>query len=60
MRLAWLTVMKLFSMSRSERLRALGSEACFCCSRQNSTSLRVTSPMSTRELSHFGIKIGSG
>src|SRR5205814_6323786 len=49
-RLTWLTVMKLFSTSRSASERWLGSEACFCCSRQNSISVRVARPMSTTTL----------
>ena len=47
MRLAWLAVMKECSTSRSARLRWLGSEACFCCSRQKSISVSVARPVST-------------
>src|SRR5271170_7423261 len=43
-------VMKLFSTRRSARLRALGSEACFCCSRQTSISVLVANPMSITAL----------
>src|SRR3954453_16378127 len=37
-------------MSRSARLRWLGSEDCFCCSRQNSTSWDEAKPMSITSL----------
>src|SRR5688500_8052580 len=47
MRLAWLIVMKECSTRRSARLRWLGSEDCFCDSRQNSISVRVARPDST-------------
>src|SRR3954468_16776489 len=42
--------MKLFSPSRSASERWLGSEACFCCSRQNSISVLVAKPRSTTTL----------
>src|SRR5688572_15234701 len=47
MRLAWLMVMKECSTRRSARLRWLGSDDCFCDSRQNSISERVARPDST-------------
>src|SRR5688572_22112893 len=50
MRLAWLAVMNECSTRRSARLRWLGSEACFCCSRQNSTSGGEARPVSSTSL----------